>query len=203
MSSNADTKEDIVTATDRGESTATMEPLLIGETSRHRGKLTDMALELAHTDPSIATGFGVHSGLAMGSILGDGSDFRQPLAAERAKKFLDNPSICAFFSHPRAFTPLQFADGDSFDQQLAFYLKTNAPGGKSDTPLLALFNFSDKQEFKKPFTLETLDLPKGKYLLKDFMTDTVLGAIEKDQDAISLTVPEKDAYLVKIIPIKE
>ncbi|HEY6384631.1 MAG TPA: Fic family protein [Candidatus Acidoferrum sp.] len=47
MSSNADTKEDIVTAPDRLESIAMMEPLLIGETSRHRGKLTDMALELA------------------------------------------------------------------------------------------------------------------------------------------------------------
>ncbi len=47
MSSNADTKKDIVTAPDRGESIVMMEPLLIGETSRHRGKLTDMALELA------------------------------------------------------------------------------------------------------------------------------------------------------------
>jgi len=47
MSSDADIKEDIVTAPDRGESIAMMEPLLIGETSRHRGKLTDMALELA------------------------------------------------------------------------------------------------------------------------------------------------------------
>jgi Fic family protein len=47
MSSNADTKEDIVTAPDRGESITAMEPLLIGETSRHRGKLTDLALELA------------------------------------------------------------------------------------------------------------------------------------------------------------
>jgi Fic family protein len=47
MSSNADTKEDIVTAPDRGESITAMEPLLIGETSRHRGKLTDFALELA------------------------------------------------------------------------------------------------------------------------------------------------------------
>jgi len=47
MSSNADTKEDIVTDPDGGESIALMEPLLIGETSRHRGKLTDMALELA------------------------------------------------------------------------------------------------------------------------------------------------------------
>ncbi len=34
-------------APDRGESIAMMEPQLIGETSRHRGKLTDMALELA------------------------------------------------------------------------------------------------------------------------------------------------------------
>ena len=47
MSFDADIKEDIVTAPDRGESTSLMEPLLIGETSRHRGKLTDMALELA------------------------------------------------------------------------------------------------------------------------------------------------------------
>jgi Fic family protein len=47
MSLKPDTKEDIVTAPDRGESIAMLEPLLIGETSRHRGKLTDMALELA------------------------------------------------------------------------------------------------------------------------------------------------------------
>jgi hypothetical protein len=66
-------------------------------------------------------------------------------------------------------------------------------------PLLALFNFSNKGSFSKSFSLETLGLPKGKYLLKDFMTDTVLGAIEKDQETFSLTVPEKDAYLVKII----
>src|SRR5258708_35993380 len=47
MSLNADTKEDIVTPPDRGESIALMERLLIGETARHRGKLTDLALELA------------------------------------------------------------------------------------------------------------------------------------------------------------
>src|SRR5882724_11472252 len=34
-------------AKDRGESPAEMEPLLIGETSRFRGSLTDLALELA------------------------------------------------------------------------------------------------------------------------------------------------------------
>ena len=34
-------------AEDRGETVSLMEPLLIGETSRHRGKLTDLAFELA------------------------------------------------------------------------------------------------------------------------------------------------------------
>jgi Fic family protein len=47
MSAKADIKEDIRTASDRGESLFLMEPLLVGETSPHRGKLTDMAVELA------------------------------------------------------------------------------------------------------------------------------------------------------------
>jgi len=38
---------DIVAGLDRGEGTHLMEPLLIGETSRHRHELTDLALELA------------------------------------------------------------------------------------------------------------------------------------------------------------
>ncbi|HWS76591.1 MAG TPA: hypothetical protein VN324_15740 [Quisquiliibacterium sp.] len=37
---------DINTALDRGENIALMEPLLIGETSRHRGPLTDLAVDL-------------------------------------------------------------------------------------------------------------------------------------------------------------
>src|ERR1700731_693077 len=41
------TQADIIPVKDRGESVSLMEPLLIGETSRHRGKLTDLALELA------------------------------------------------------------------------------------------------------------------------------------------------------------
>jgi hypothetical protein len=36
----------ILQAEDRGESIAEMEPLLIGETSRFRGPLTDLAVEL-------------------------------------------------------------------------------------------------------------------------------------------------------------
>src|SRR5258708_16273993 len=47
MASKADKIEDISAVVDRGESTGAMEPLLIGETSRHRGALTDLAIELA------------------------------------------------------------------------------------------------------------------------------------------------------------
>ena len=43
----ADIKADIKAAKDRGESIGLMEPLLIGEGSRHRAALTDLALELA------------------------------------------------------------------------------------------------------------------------------------------------------------
>ena len=46
-------KTDIGAADDRGEPVSLMEPLLIGEGSRHRGELTDVALELAQK----STGF--------------------------------------------------------------------------------------------------------------------------------------------------
>src|SRR5436853_424137 len=42
-----DVKADIKAAKDRGESISLMEPLLIGESSKHRAGLTDLALELA------------------------------------------------------------------------------------------------------------------------------------------------------------
>ncbi|HWS76592.1 MAG TPA: Fic family protein [Quisquiliibacterium sp.] len=57
---------DIITALDRGENTALMEPLLIGETSRHRGPLIDLAVDLV----AKAAGFrrslpeGMRAGLA-------------------------------------------------------------------------------------------------------------------------------------------
>ena len=41
-----DKKEDISAAIDRGESVSSMEPLLIREDSRHRGELTDLAVDL-------------------------------------------------------------------------------------------------------------------------------------------------------------
>ncbi len=48
-----DIKQDIEAVQGRGEATALMEPLLIGETSRHRTGLTDLALDLAQR----STGF--------------------------------------------------------------------------------------------------------------------------------------------------
>jgi len=51
---------------DRGESTALMEPMLIGETSQHRAELNDLVVDLT----SAAAGFrrslpaGVHDALA-------------------------------------------------------------------------------------------------------------------------------------------
>ncbi len=42
-----DIEEDITKAEDRGEAVTMMEPLLIGESSRHRSVLTDLALDLA------------------------------------------------------------------------------------------------------------------------------------------------------------
>ncbi len=44
---DADIEADISAAPDRKESLSLMEPLLIGENSRHRGTLTDLAVELA------------------------------------------------------------------------------------------------------------------------------------------------------------
>ena len=46
-SSEEDIEGDIIKAEDRGEGVTMMEPLLIGESSRHRGALTDLALDLA------------------------------------------------------------------------------------------------------------------------------------------------------------
>jgi Fic family protein len=45
--SPTDPEADIPTAMDRGETTALMEPMRLSEDSRHRGPLTDLALELA------------------------------------------------------------------------------------------------------------------------------------------------------------
>src|SRR5258708_27504331 len=53
-------KADIPAVADRGESVSLMEPLLVSEHSRHRGELTDLAVDLAGKSigfrPSLAPG---------------------------------------------------------------------------------------------------------------------------------------------------
>ncbi|SFE43491.1 hypothetical protein SAMN05518672_106111 [Chitinophaga sp. CF118] len=133
----------------------------------------------------------IYAMMTMGSILGDGSDFREKLATERAKKYLDNADVCKFFSQPKVFTPLRMSDGESMDQQMSFYLK-------GDTTMVALFNFSKEQQFKETLFLKDLGLDHGKYLMKEFLSGELLGKIEND--SFTLIVPVKDAIMVKLIP---
>jgi len=133
--------------------------------------------------------------MVMGSILGDGSDFRNPIAAYRAQEFLNNKNIARFFSDPKAFIPLKMADGESFDQQLSFYL----PG---DTTMLALFNFDLKNDFKQLFSKQALHLDTHKkYEFRDFMTDKVIGELKADVQEFSMIANTGDALLVKIVPV--
>ncbi|GAA0546242.1 alpha-amylase family protein [Chitinophaga japonensis] len=134
--------------------------------------------------------------MAMGSILGDGSDFRENLATDRAKRFLNNPELCAFFSQPRAFTPLRMADGDTPDQQLSFYLE-------GDTTMLALFNFAATTTFTETIPVKDIGLEDGRYAITELLTGRSLGTVAPGQSSISLTVPVKDALLVKLIPAND
>jgi hypothetical protein len=131
--------------------------------------------------------------MVMGSILGDGSDFRQPLAAERGRKFLNNPRLCAFFSQPKAFTPLKFPDGDGYDQRMAFY-------SRGDSVLLGLFNFSNHEPYRDSIRLEEIGVKKGRYAVKDFITGAPLGTIEKEQEIFTVSVAPRDALMVRFIP---
>src|SRR6202035_5516938 len=61
-----DMEEDISQAPDRGEGVASMEPLLIGEDSRHRRELTDLAIDLSGKSPGFRRSLpaGVRTALA-------------------------------------------------------------------------------------------------------------------------------------------
>lgn len=136
--------------------------------------------------------------MVMGSILGDGSDFRSPLARQRAEKLLNNPEVDSFFSHPRAFTPLKWADGTSMDQQMVFCLESGAPSSNdAASVLLGLFNFSKQGVFTDTLSLKALHLPMGRYSIRDFLTGEVLGYVEKD--SFVLNVPEEDALMIRLV----
>lgn len=133
--------------------------------------------------------------MSMGSILGDGSDYRNTVAADRARIYLNNPALCGFFSNPKAFTPLKFADGTTLDQQMAFYL----PG---ESTLLSLFNFDQQEVFNQEWHRKDLQLEDREYVIKDFLTDAPIGKIAKGQDSFSLNVAAGDALMVRLVPAK-
>lgn len=137
----------------------------------------------------------IYAMMAMGSIFGDGSDLRDSLAAARARKYLDNPEICSYFSAPEAFLPLQMADKDHPDQQMIFY-----KAGK--TPLLGLFNFDTQHPFEVSLPVETLTSGQMDYSLTDLLTGRQVGKIEKGQKSITINVPVKDALMLKLQPLK-
>jgi alpha-galactosidase len=132
----------------------------------------------------------IYAMMTMGSILGDGSDFREKLAMERAKKYLDNADVSKFFSQPQVFTPLRMSDGETMDQQMSFYLK-------GDTTMVALFNFTKDKPFTETVYLKDIGL-KGKYVMKEFFSGESLGVT--DAESFKLTVPVKDAVMIKLIP---
>lgn len=130
--------------------------------------------------------------MVMGSILGDGSDFRDKLSQERAAKFLNHPAVAAYFAHPRAFIPFRLAEGVGMDQQLSFYL----PG---DPMLISMFNFSLDNAFVETFRRQDVGLPEGAFEVVDFLTNQKLAAIQANQTAFTLSAPTGDALLVKLI----
>lgn len=130
--------------------------------------------------------------MALGSIFGDGTDYRNKTAAERARKFLNNAAVCDVFSNPKAFTPFRFPAGDGQSQQLSFYL----PG---DTILVAAFNFDIDKQFTETFPRSELKWKDQAYSLQDILTGWEIGRIEKGQSAFNLTVDVKDAVMVKLV----
>lgn len=137
----------------------------------------------------------IYAMMSMGSILGDGSDFRNPIAASRASTFLNNKNVCAFFSQPKAFTPIRFSDGETLNQQLSFSL----PG---ESVLLSMFNFDLEKPFNESFSPKELGMTAQNYVVKDFITDAVLSHIQAGDTSFSLSVKSKDALMVKIVPEK-
>ncbi|WP_242674924.1 hypothetical protein [Niastella populi] len=131
--------------------------------------------------------------MALGSILGDGTDFRNKESAARARRYLNNAAICDFFSTPKAFTPLHFPVGNGQSQQLSFYL----PG---DTLLVAAFNFDDAKPFTETFERTELQWPDKAYSLRDLLTGHEVGKIAKGQTAFTLSVPVKDALMIQLVP---
>ncbi len=130
--------------------------------------------------------------MALGSVFGDGTDYRNKIAAERARQFLNNEAVCNFFSNPKAFTPLNFPVGNGQSQQLRFYL----PG---DTILLAAFNFYTDKTFTATFEQADVKWKNKNYKVVDFLTGSVVGTIANGKPNFTIEVPVKDAVMLKLV----
>lgn len=134
--------------------------------------------------------------ITLGSIFGDGTDFRNKEAAARAKIFLDNPAACEFFSHPQAFTPLRFPIGNTQSQQVSFFLT-------GDTLLLSAFNFDRDKAFSETFTRAQVGWKNDtEYIVQDFLTGKETGRITKGQETFTTEVATEDAILFRLQPVK-
>ncbi len=130
--------------------------------------------------------------MVLGSVFGDGTDYRNKLAAERARKFLNNEAVCAFFSKPKAFTPLNFPIGNGQSQQLRFYLR-------GDTVLLSGFNFYTDKTYTATFEQTDVKWPDGNYKVLELLTGNTVGTIKNGQTSFSIEVPVKDAVMLKLV----
>lgn len=134
--------------------------------------------------------------ITLGSILGDGSDFRKLVAKERAKLFLDNKNVADYFAAPKAFEPLKLPDGLKQDQQISFYLS-------GDTVLISAFNFHPEQDFIQEIDSKRLGLKQNmKYMVQDFLTNRVVDNLEANQPRVKITAPKADAILIRLVPVK-
>lgn len=130
--------------------------------------------------------------ITLGSVFGDGTDFRNKEAAARARTFLDNPAVCNFFSNPKAFTPLRFPVGNKQVQQLSFYL----PG---DTILISAFNFGGNSIFRETFHRSVIGWNADRdYIIQDFLTGKELKRIAKGEESFTIEVNPDDATLLKL-----
>jgi len=177
-------------------------------TASHMGWVQGTLWPYTNMDNLVMRKFQKHSDLAenevkvrlislitMGSILGDGSDYRDSLSSIRAKKYLNNPAVTQFFSAPKAFVPLKLSAGESMDQQLSFYLKDKEI-------LVSAFNFEENRPFDAVFDLQKIGVESGTYQILDFFTGAKVGEIADKDRSFSLHVQARDAVLCRLKKIK-
>jgi len=133
--------------------------------------------------------------ITMGSILGDGSDYRDSLSAQRARIYLNNPRVAEFFGDPKAFIPIKLSEGESMDQQMMFYL----PGNEF---LISAFNFQEQKDFFAEYDVKEMELPKAKYQIVDFFTGEKMGDISDLDKRFTIHVKTRSATLLRLLPVK-